>query len=185
MSRLRTRLSGWGYMGITEASRANLFPQTAAQERYRLLRFVLRHVWLEPWRLRLAFAFARVFRNTGLAKLLLKSGVVGLFSRRGGLASACWLVPHHSYARALIRKLHSLAWMIDCSPPCYSLAVLRLDSFERVNEATKRVLRVNGVQTEAAPNRDAARSAAHAGDLEGARLLARQTLSPLARVRRR
>src|SRR5207249_57425 len=38
-----------------------------------LLRFVLRHIWLKPKRLRAAFAIARRVRDLGVARALLKT----------------------------------------------------------------------------------------------------------------
>src|SRR5712691_11895104 len=43
---------------------------------YRLLRFVLRNLWLKPARLRAAFAFARFIRDSGIASLLLRTGIL-------------------------------------------------------------------------------------------------------------
>src|SRR5229473_149867 len=64
--------AGVEYGQLLEAARAEV---TRAQAKptgvYRLLYFVLRHVWLKPQRLRAAFALARLVRDSGVARLLL------------------------------------------------------------------------------------------------------------------
>ena len=171
--------AGVEYGELLEASRATLFPQTAAHGfSYHLLRFVLRHVWLEPWRLRLAFAFARVFRNTGLAKLLLKSGVVGLFSRRGEFGVGLLVSSAHQLRTRAAQEALQPGVDDRMQPAMLFTGCVTAGLFERVNQATKRVLRVNGVQAEAAPHQGCCGALhAHAGDLEGARVLARQNIA--------
>src|SRR5688500_10792222 len=75
--------AGVEYGQLLEAARGELF--TSGPNRgpsYALLRFVLKHVWLHPVRLKFAFSMARGFRNVGLARVLLKSGIAKLLSRR-------------------------------------------------------------------------------------------------------
>src|SRR4030095_7301531 len=55
---------------------------------HKLLRFALRHLWRSSSRLRIFFAAARVFRDLGLARLLLKSRLPGLVSERAEFALA-------------------------------------------------------------------------------------------------
>src|SRR5882724_10876677 len=65
--------AGVEYGQLLEAARGELF--NSSLERgpvYSLLRFVLRHIWLHPARLKLAFRAARLMRDTGVAGLLLK-----------------------------------------------------------------------------------------------------------------
>src|SRR5918998_2698946 len=67
--------AGVEYGQLLEAARADL-SETRAQQRgwtSRLLRFVLRHVWLHPSRLRFAFALARLMRTARVPRLLIKS----------------------------------------------------------------------------------------------------------------
>ena len=81
--------AGVQYGQLLEASRAELFG--ADKKRgftHRCLRLVLRHVWLHPARLRFAFAAARMFRDSGLAGLLVRSRIPRLFSRRFEFALA-------------------------------------------------------------------------------------------------
>src|SRR5688500_3204097 len=75
--------AGVEYGQLLEAARGELFTSGAQRGfSYGLLRFVLRHVWLHPARLKVAFSMARLFRNAGLARALLKSGIARLFSKR-------------------------------------------------------------------------------------------------------
>ncbi len=56
--------AGVEYGELLEASRATIYPPEVERGfTYRLLRLVLRHVWLQPVRLRSAFAFARLLRQ--------------------------------------------------------------------------------------------------------------------------
>src|SRR5919106_1431881 len=76
-----------GYGQLLEASREELLhaqPKTDLPSK--LLRFALRHVWLSPARLRLFFGATRLFRNLGLARLMLKSGVARMISPRAEFA---------------------------------------------------------------------------------------------------
>ena len=43
---------------------------------YKALRFGLKHIWLQPARLKFVFAVARLVRDSGFAGLLLKTGLV-------------------------------------------------------------------------------------------------------------
>src|SRR5215207_9485491 len=68
--------AGVQYGELLEASREELLEaQPKTDLTSRLLRFVLRHVWLSPVRLRLFFGATRLFRNLGLSKLALKTGI--------------------------------------------------------------------------------------------------------------
>src|SRR2546422_8063917 len=62
--------AGVEYGQLLEAARAEIARgQTKPTGAYRLLYFVLKHVWSKPKRLRAAFAFARLLRDSGLVKL--------------------------------------------------------------------------------------------------------------------
>jgi len=67
--------AGVEYGQLLEAARAEI---ARAQPKpggvYGLLKFVLRHVWLKPKRLRAAFGMARFIRDSGLARLMLRTG---------------------------------------------------------------------------------------------------------------
>jgi glycolate oxidase iron-sulfur subunit len=81
--------SGVEYGQLLEAARADI--RAAGGGRgwtSRALRFVLRHVWLHPSRLRLAFGLARLLRDSRLPRLLLASKFTKLLPARAGFALA-------------------------------------------------------------------------------------------------
>jgi glycolate dehydrogenase iron-sulfur subunit len=170
--------AGVEYGQLLEASRATLHSEAERGFSYRLLNFVLRHVWLHPTRLRFSFGFARRLRNSGLPQLLLKSGMARLISKRFEfglgllISSAPQLKADSSSAVPVLRndELNATAMLFT---GCVTEGL-----FARVNEATKRVLLVNGVET-TAPEQQVCCGAlhAHAGDLDGARVLARQNIA--------
>ncbi|HET6670988.1 MAG TPA: heterodisulfide reductase-related iron-sulfur binding cluster [Pyrinomonadaceae bacterium] len=171
--------AGVEYGQLLEASRATIYPSEVQKGfSYRLLRFVLRHVWLQPGRLRFSFALARILRNTGLAKLLLKSRVVGLFSKRVEFGLGLLVSSAPQMANDAVKELSAAAELDQTQSALLFTGCVTEGLFARVNEATKRVLRINGVEAEVAPNQVCCGALhAHAGDLEGARLLARQNIS--------
>src|SRR2546421_7145394 len=70
--------AGVEYGQLLEAARAEISrSQPKPGGVYSLLRFVLKHVWLKPKRLRAAFTLARFIRDSGLARLLLRTGFSG------------------------------------------------------------------------------------------------------------
>src|SRR5215510_92061 len=75
--------AGVQYGQLLEAARAEIAKHPAKLTwTYRILHFVLRHVWLQPGRLSAAFGFARLFRDSGPAKLLVTIGIAqGISSR--------------------------------------------------------------------------------------------------------
>src|SRR5215216_5250973 len=81
--------AGVEYGQLLEASREVLSEaQPKSDFANRILRLVLRHVWLSPWRLRIFFGASRVFRDLGLARLLLKLRLARLISPRAEFALA-------------------------------------------------------------------------------------------------
>ena len=190
--------AGVDYGHLLEASRAELFSQSHVPSNedirtqyvgsYRLLRFILKHVWIHPPRLRLAFAFARFLRDTRVTAILLKSKVARLFSRRVefGLAllESSRATKFVSLDQRAPRALPTAA-QISSEKTIYSdrksaslfLGCVGEGLFTRVNAATARVLKANGFQF-TTPSAQVCCGAlhAHAGDLEGARTLARQNI---------
>src|SRR5437016_11519567 len=66
--------AGVEYGQLLEAARAEIMQVSPKRGvAYSLLKFVLRHVWLRPKRLKAAFAIARRVRDFGVARLLLKT----------------------------------------------------------------------------------------------------------------
>src|SRR5688500_18860252 len=68
--------AGVEYGHLLEAARAEIIGATKKPTGvYRLLKFVLRHVWLKTARLRVAVVFARLLADSGLPRLLLKTNI--------------------------------------------------------------------------------------------------------------
>jgi len=172
--------AGVEYGQLLEASRHELL--TAQPKRglaHRLLRFGLRSVWKSPRRLRSFFAASRVFRNLGLANFLFKSGIVNVISARGHFALALLdssrdqLNSEPQLAKKSVApKTNRPSEHVMLFAGCVGEGL-----FERVNAATTRVLEVNGFEVQT-PSTQVCCGAlhAHAGDLEGARRLARQNI---------
>ncbi|MGB9182341.1 MAG: heterodisulfide reductase-related iron-sulfur binding cluster [Pyrinomonadaceae bacterium] len=183
--------AGVQYGQLLEAARSDLSQSGAKRSlTSRTLRFVLRHVWLHPARLRFAFALARIMRDAKLARLLLRSRLPRLISRRAEFAllllesSAPVKLSDErkksqeatTLARESVSKHERVAERALLFNGCVTEGL-----FARVNRATARVLEANGCET-STPTAQVCCGAlhAHAGDLEGARILARRNLEAFA-----
>lgn len=166
--------AGVEYGQLLEHSREELLrAQPKSDFTDKALRFALRHLWLSPMRLRLFFGAARLFRNLGLARLLLKSR---LFSRRTAFALALL----ESSRPILPKRVTSRPVQSDSSRENVSMftGCVGEGLFARVNRATARVLRANGFNVAAPPDQVCCGALhAHAGDLEGARELAKRNIA--------
>jgi glycolate oxidase iron-sulfur subunit len=154
----------------------------------RLLRLALRRVWLKPARLRLAFIIARAFRDSRLPRTLLRTRLSKLLPSRVEFALA--LLDSSSPASLLSTTHESESAHVESNvaradaPSAATENVALLFEgcvteglFARVNRATERVLEANGCATRR-PHGQVCCGAlhAHAGDLEGARTLARRNV---------
>ncbi|HVF51907.1 MAG TPA: heterodisulfide reductase-related iron-sulfur binding cluster [Pyrinomonadaceae bacterium] len=174
--------AGVEYGQLLEAARSDI-AQRGTPEGWtsRTLRFLLRHVWLHPARLRFALASARALRDTGLARLALKLRIARLVSERAEFA--LMLLDSSSPSDAIKRSRASVTSRTESSAHDVSQHALLFEGcvmeglFARVNRATARVLEANGCRT-SAPREQVCCGAlhAHAGDLEGARTLARRNV---------
>ena len=164
--------AGVEYGQLLEASREVLLEEQPKTDlANRVLRFVLRHVWSSPWRLRVFFGASRLFRDLGLARLLLKSrllprraefGVALLESSKGS-----------SHTSAQPRSGKSGGEAVLLFRGCVGEGL-----FARVNSATERVLSTNNVEVRTPSDQVCCGALhAHAGDLEGARKLARKNIA--------
>ena len=166
--------AGVEYGQLLEASREVLLEaQPKSDLANRLLRFVLRHVWLSPWRLRMFFGASRVFRDLGLARLLLKTG---LMPRRVRFGMAL-LESSKGVSRATAQRRNGsgkgAAESVLLFKGCVGEGL-----FARVNRATERVLEANDFEVEAPAEQVCCGALhAHAGDLKGARELARKNIA--------
>ena len=180
--------AGVQYGQLLEAARAEIV--TAQPPRGitgALLSFALRHVWTKPGRLRLFFASSRLMRDFGIARLLVRTKIARLFSKR--IEFACALLdssrPRTTFAPTRHREvvLTSSHGGEANQTSNSSRSVLLFGGcvgeglFAHVNRATERVLEVNGFEVHT-PRRQVCCGAlhAHAGDLDGARELARHNI---------
>ncbi len=171
--------AGVEYGQLLEAGRAELLLSGKKRNlSYKLLTLALRYVWLHPRRLRAAFSLARLARNLGLARVLLKTRVARLFSDRfeTGLALLDSSSPRSPRSKQARFRSGNRSTPGQKSALLFTGCVTE-GLFERTNEATSRVLEVNGIAV-AAPSHQVCCGAlhAHAGDLEGARTLARMNI---------
>jgi glycolate oxidase iron-sulfur subunit len=187
--------AGVEYGQLLEASRQELLIAQPKQNfTHKVLRLALTQLWPSKTRLRLFFGASRLFRDLGLARLLRKLGVAKLFSARAHFALALL-----ENSRAQIRKAKGPARSAKQVAPG-SLPVEEISSipktdpsaasvmlfagcvgaglFARVNRATERVLETNGFAVKI-PETQVCCGAlhAHAGDLEGARALAKLNIA--------
>lgn len=187
--------AGVEYGQLLEAARSEISrSQPKPGGVYSLLKFVLKHVWLKPKRLRAAFSVARFIRDSGLATLLLRTGFAGEISSefqfglallngsagygKGGREERAGRMPAHRPQDAGAPD----AGAPDAGAQTALLfkACVTEGLFERVNAATKRVLAVNGCPTQSPAGQVCCGALhAHAGELEGARILARQNIDAL------
>jgi glycolate oxidase iron-sulfur subunit len=170
--------AGVEYGQLLEAARADLESTDTRRRslRSRLLHFALRHIWLHPARLRFAFALARLMRNMRLPRLLIKSRLAHLISPRFELSLALLDSSLGAGGREHDGKAKFASSPAGCQALLFTGCVTE-GLFSRVNRATARVLEANGCAV-SSPTGQACCGAlhAHAGDLEGARQLARRNI---------
>lgn len=168
--------AGVEYGQLLEASRQEiLIAQPKQTLTHKLLRFALKHVWSSNTRLRLFFGASRIFRDLGLARAAFKLRLGKLISPRAHFALALLESSRSQVNAGKIfgkSKSDQVGESVMLFEGCVGEGL-----FSRVNRATERVLQTNGFAVEI-PERQACCGAlhAHAGDLEGARKLARENI---------
>jgi glycolate oxidase iron-sulfur subunit len=164
--------AGVEYGQLLEASREVLLEaQPKSDLANRLLRFVLRQVWLSPWRLRMFFGASSVFRDLGWARLLIKSGLLPKRVEFG--VALVESSKEGSHAKTQWRNGRRNGKNVMLFTGCVGEGL-----FARVNRATERVLEVNGFGVTLPPEQVCCGALhAHAGDLDGARELARKNIA--------
>jgi glycolate oxidase iron-sulfur subunit len=172
--------AGVQYGQLLEAARGEIL-NTGTKRRgtSRVLQFVLRYVWPKPALLGLGFAIARLVRDSGFASLMIKSGMARSISEQFEFALALLdgSRGQNSAGAARMAVGREPVAGAPLAPVLLFKGCATEGLFERVNDATRRVLEVNGAQT-TAPHAQVCCGAlhAHAGDLEGARALARKNI---------
>lgn len=168
--------AGVEYGQLLEASRAEIMRgPTKPAGSYRLLNFVLRHVWMKPKRLRAAFALGRFMRDTGVARLLLRTGLARAISSQFEFALTLLLSSSPADGRRPVGPRSGKS--ANSSQVLLFNSCVNEGLFQRVNDATARVLEVNGCAVGMPANQVCCGALhAHAGDLDNARRLARQNI---------
>ena len=165
--------AGVEYGQLLEASRAVLREsQPKSDFANRLLRVVLRKIWLSPGRLRFFFGASRLFRDLGLARLLLKLRLARLISPRAEFGLALLENSRPVFRQKPTEKSNASGENVLLFAGCVGEGL-----FARVNRATERVLRANNLNVSTPTDQVCCGALhAHAGDLEGARKLARKNI---------
>lgn len=168
--------AGVEYGQLLESARAELFNlDRDGGAPYKLLRFALQHIWLDPSRLRFMFSLLRFVRDSRLASVMRKTGIAGLISRRFEFALALLESSRDQFftnRHAETKTKSDAALNVSLFAGCVGDGL-----FARVNRATARVLKANGFAVQS-PAQQVCCGAlhAHAGDLDGARELARKNI---------
>ena len=181
--------AGVEYGQLLEAARAEIVRvRTKSSASDRLLHFVLKYVWSKPSLLRLSFAVTRILRDSGIPNILIKTGMARGISEQFEFALALLDGSRAANASkgsgaammAADRTQDACAPKDACAPSFFTGCVTE-GLFKRVNEATRRVLEVNGSPINV-PQTQVCCGAlhAHAGDLEGARALAKKNIEAFA-----
>ncbi|HEX3086699.1 MAG TPA: heterodisulfide reductase-related iron-sulfur binding cluster [Pyrinomonadaceae bacterium] len=176
--------AGVQYGQLLEAARAELVRvQTKPTGINRLLRFGLKHVWSRSWLLGLGFAMARVLRDLGVMKLLINTGAARGVGEQFEFALALLdgSGERGPTGRTTAARMAANRTPDACAPVLLFKGCVTEGLFKRINEATRRVLVVNGSEVRVPPAQVCCGALhAHAGDLEGARALARKNIEAFA-----
>ena len=167
--------AGVEYGQLLEASREVLqHAQPKSDMANKMLRLVLRHVWLSPMRLRIFFGASRLFRDLGLARFILKSRLARLISPRAEFALALLESSRPAFRnRGTPSQTDKGGENVLLFAGCVGEGL-----FARVNRATLRVLQANKFKVSTPKDQVCCGALhAHAGDLEGARQLARKNIA--------
>jgi glycolate oxidase iron-sulfur subunit len=158
-----------------EAARAEIATAPVAQTKERRLRrFVLNRVLPSKGLMKIALASAKLLKRTGLAEILVRSGLF----RKSPInveAGLRLLLPDYSSGSEEIdyktipgAKIHRVAFLEGCVMP---------GMFGHINAATKRVLAANGCEIVNAKSQGCCGALhAHAGELDVAQELARKNI---------
>jgi glycolate oxidase iron-sulfur subunit len=179
--------AGVQYGQLLEAARAEILRvQTNPTGTARLLRLALKHVWPRAALLRAGFAIARIVRDWRLADLLIKTGMARGISTQFEFALALLDGSRGPNASEGAGEAGIAANPDKSGPDVRGPALLFRGCateglFQRVNQATRRVLEVNGSEVRVPPAQVCCGALhAHAGDLEGARALAKKNIEAFA-----
>ncbi len=168
--------SGVPYGQLLEATRATMAPVRGTPAVARLVLAIFAHRSL----LRVALVAARIARASGVPKILARILPDRLAFPFAMLASTAPVTLHRVASTAETSSNTSVSGVPTATRGTVALlegCVMR-GIFAHVNDATERVLSANGYEVIAAPQQHCCGALhAHAGDLEGARALARANIA--------
>jgi glycolate oxidase iron-sulfur subunit len=186
--------AGVRYGFLLEAARATILSNEDQNKKKTgglqkmMLRFALRHIFPYPRRLRKVFAFSRWLRRNRLLKSAFAKGLVRKISSKADFALSLLLttapagspatgteqVPPHEPGNG--GKVRPVAVFTGC---------VMEGLFKHTNDATKRVLTINGCALAEVPKQACCGALhAHAGEMETARKLARRNIDAFDRFLR-
>lgn len=176
--------AGVNYGFLLEAAREDLLHAESKNPRgtfqKAMLKLALRHVFPYPWRLRVAFFLARLARGFFLTKWLLRAGFLKTLSPSADFAASLLdsTAPHSSARRGEKPNVASDA----ARPVTVFTGCVMQGLFKPTNEATARVLAVNGsANTRVKTQVCCGALHAHSGEMETARELARRNIDAFER----
>ncbi|MDX2032955.1 MAG: heterodisulfide reductase-related iron-sulfur binding cluster [Blastocatellia bacterium] len=170
--------AGVHYGHLLETARETILEQKTqhgATMQKSMLKFALRRVFPHPGRLKIAFALSRWMRDSGLVNRLFRSGFVRRISPKADFALSLLMTTRAEWGTAAAEPAPEPA-AATRSAAVFTGCVME-GLFKPANEATKRVLAVNGARNTPVDAQVCCGALhAHSGDLELARELARRNI---------
>jgi glycolate oxidase iron-sulfur subunit len=178
--------AGVRYGFLLEAAREEIIHQTKGKTggfQDRMLALALRHIFPYPERLAKVFAIMRFLRRSSIVKLIQREGLLRSISPQAhfGLSLLLSTIPHEvSPAEPTPQPKEvkeSGESKKSAAPVTVFTGCVMEGLFQHANEATSRVLAANGNDLVPVPTQVCCGALhAHAGDMETARMLARQNI---------
>jgi len=189
--------AGVHYGSLLESARETILEQKTRRGsplQKTMLKLALRHIFPYPKRLNLAFAFSRFIRENRLVRSVFRKGILRRFAPKADFALSLLMstAPEGKTGRLEGEGMERLDARetgkkeISAFPPPYSpfpkpvsvfTGCVMEGLFKHANDATKRVLAVNGCELSDVRTQVCCGALhAHAGDLETARELARRNI---------
>jgi glycolate oxidase iron-sulfur subunit len=169
--------AGVNYGHLLESARETIREQDVRHGstlQKRLLGFALRHIFPRPGRLAFAFRLARWMRGNLLVRFLFRNGMIRRVSPKADFALSLLMTTNQGFSAASGdgptsgTMPHAVSVFTGC---------VMEGLFKPANDATRRVLAVNGCANEAVETQVCCGALhAHSGDLETARELARRNI---------
>lgn len=173
--------AGVRYGFLLEAAREQILEETRGKSgglQARMLGLALRHIFPYPNRLRLVFALMRFLRRSGIVRLAAREGLLNSISPQAAFSLQLLLSSESAVGSEGGTKRESAPETSAGGPEVTVFTGCVMEGlFKQTNEATARVLAVNGNRLVPAPEQVCCGALhAHSGDLETARSLARRNI---------